>query len=185
MSAKRVLYRIRQFWHTLLAPLWPLNHTYVAVRLTPELLALFERMPRAEQQHGIALCKALEARSITDADAQVAGLLHDCGKSVAPPHLWDRVLVVLGEALLPRQAARWAARAEVETSPRGLSRGFIIRKRHAEWGAALAEQAGASPRAVELIRRHHHAADDAAPSEGAWDADFDLLLRTLQELDNT
>ena len=184
MSAKRVLYRIRQFWHTLLAPLWPLNHTYIATRLTPELLALFERMPRAEQQHGIALCKALEARSITGADAQVAGLLHDCGKSVAPPHLWDRVLVVLGEALLPRQAARWAARAEVETPPRGLSRGFMIRKRHAEWGAALAEQAGASPRTVALIRLHHHPVGEEIPLEDALGTDFSLLLHTLQALDD-
>ncbi len=185
MNVRRIRYRVKQFWYTLRAPWLPVEHTYAAAHLTPELLALFERMSRAEQQHSIALCKALEGRGITDADALVAGLLHDCGKSVAPPTLWDRVLVVLGEALLPRQAARWAARSKTGAPPRGLTRGFVIRKRHAEWGAALAEQAGASPRAVELIRRHHHAADDAAPSEGAWDADFDLLLRTLQELDNT
>jgi len=185
VNARRILYRVKQFWHTLRAPWLPVEHAYTAARLTPELLALFERMSRAEQQHGIALCKALQARNITDADALIAGLLHDCGKSVAPPYLWDRVLVVLGEALLPRQAARWATRSEAGSPPRGLTRGFVIRKRHAEWGATLAEQAGASPRAVALIRRHHHAADDAAPSEGAWDADFSLLLRTLQELDNT
>ena len=185
MNARRIRYRVKQFWHTLRAPWLPVEHAYAVVRLTPELLTPFERMSRAEQQHGIALCKALEARGITDADALVAGLLHDCGKSVAPPTLWDRVLVVLGEALLPRQAARWATHSEMGSPPRGLTRGFVIRKRHAEWGAAIAEQAGASPRAVALIRQHHHAMDDEAPSECAWDADFSVLLRTLQELDNT
>ncbi|MBN1921005.1 MAG: HD domain-containing protein [Anaerolineae bacterium] len=184
MNARRIQYRIIQFWHTLRAPWLPVDRAYAAERLTPELLALFERMSRAEQQHGIALCKALKARGITDADAQVAGLLHDCGKSIVPPHLWDRVLVVLGEALLPHQAARWASRAEVGTPPRGLSRGFVIRKRHAEWGAALAEREGASPRTVALIRLHHHPVDEEMPLEDALGTDFSFLLRTLQELDD-
>ncbi len=180
MNTSRVLYRISQFWRTLRAPLWPVDHTYAVARFTPELLALFERMSRAEQQHGIALCKALEARGIIQADVQVAALLHDCGKSVAPPTLWDRVIVVLGEWLLPRHAARWAA----TPTPLGLTRGFVIRQRHAEWGAALAEKAGASPRATALIRQHHCTVDGATPVETSVGADFGMLLRTLQDLDD-
>lgn len=180
VSARRIRYRISQFWRTLRAPCWPVDLEYAAARLTPELLTLFRRMSRAEQQHGIALCQALEARGHRAADVQVAALLHDCGKSVAPPRLWDRVLVVLGEAFLPRQAARWAA-GEI---PHGLTRGFVIRKRHAEWGAALAQQAGASPRAVALIREHHRGANDAPSPAETLGPDFDALLRTLQELDD-
>lgn len=153
---------------------------YASARLEPELLALFQRMARAEQHHGIALCKALEARGATDPDAYVAALLHDCGKTVVPPYLWDRVLVVLGEWLLPSQAARWAA----SESPRGLTRGFVIRKRHAAWGASLAQQAGASSRAVALIREHHHAAADFEALEASLGADFGKSLRTLQNLDD-
>lgn len=180
MSAGRAWYRVTQFWHTLRAPLRPVDRAYATARLTPALLTLFQGMPRAEQQHSIALCKALELRGSADPDAQVAALLHDVGKSVAPPRLWDRVLVVLGERFLPHRAARWAT---AET-PRGLTRGFVIRRRHAEWGAALAEQAGVSPRAAALIRYHHRAADAETPFDEALGADFDATLRTLQRLDD-
>lgn len=173
---KRVWHRVTQFWCALRAPLWPVDRAFAQARLSAPLLALFESMSRVEQQHGIAVCQALEQRGITDADAQIAALLHDVGKSVAPPYLWDRVLVVLGEWLLPKHAARWSAAA----TPRGLTRGFVIRRRHAEWGAALAEQAGAAPRAVALIRLHHHTGN-IAPARGK---DFRTLLRTLQAIDD-
>ncbi len=57
VSARRIRYRISQFWRTLRAPCWPVDLEYAAARLTPELLTLFRRMSRAEQQHGIALCQ--------------------------------------------------------------------------------------------------------------------------------
>lgn len=180
MIAKRIRYRVAQFWRTLRAPWWPVDVAYARARLEPELLTLFQRMARAEQQHGIALCQALEERGVTDTDLRVAAVLHDCGKTVAPPTLWDRVLVVLGEWLLPRQAARWAA----TDTARGLTRGFVIRRRHAEWGAALAQEAGASERAVALIREHHNPADSAKALEASLGADFGTLLRTLQDLDD-
>lgn len=175
----RVCHRVTQFWRALRAPLWPVDRAFAQARLSAPLLALFESMSRVEQQHGIAVCQALEQRGITDTDAQVAALLHDVGKSVAPPYLWDRVLVVLGEWLLPQHAARWSA----TTTPRGLTRGFVIRRHHAEWGATLAEQAGATPRAVALIRWHHHPAASTPFNSEQLGEDFPALLRTLQALD--
>ncbi len=150
MRLARIRYRGTQFFHTLLAPLRPIDAAYAAERLSLSEFALFSRMSRAEQQHAIAVCRALETAGHRDPDLLTAALLHDVGKIHATPYLWDRVIAVLTEHYLPRRAIRWS-RGE----PRGWRRGFVIRAQHAAWGAELAEQAGSSPRTVELIRAHH------------------------------
>lgn len=160
-------YRVTQFWRALQAPLHPVDESYADTRLAPRLLTLFRQLPRLERQHGIAVCRALEARGHTDPDLLVAALLHDAGKLRISPRLWERVLVVLGEHFFPALAERWG-----QGEPRGLRRGFVIRRRHPEWGAELAAQAGASARAVTLIRRHH-----SPPGE-------DAQLAALQAQDN-
>lgn len=159
-------HRVAQFFQTLLAPLRPLALAEAAAHLAPPLLALFRRMSRAEQQHGIAVCRALRAQGYADPELLAAALLHDVGKSVVTPHLWERVIVVLAEWLVPAQAARWR-----EGAPRGWRRGFVIRQQHPAWGADLAAQAGASPRTVAWIRQHHNAPGD------------DALLAALQAMD--
>ena len=151
----RVRYRVAQFFTTFWTSFRPVDVAYAARYLDPALLRLFRRMSRAEQHHGIAICRTLEARGHSDPDLLVAALLHDVGKIQAPPRLWDRVIAVLGEHFAPQRVARWSV-----GKPCGLRRGFVVRRMHAEWGAALAEQAGATPRAVALIRRHHDPAGD-------------------------
>jgi putative nucleotidyltransferase with HDIG domain len=151
----RVRYRAVQFFTTFWTSFRPVAVAYAARHLDPALLRLFRRMSRAEQHHGIAICRALEAQGYSDPDLLVAALLHDVGKVQAPPRLWDRVIAVLGEHYAPQ----WAARRSLG-EPRGLNRGFVVRRRHAAWGAALAEQAGAPARVAALIRRHHDPAGD-------------------------
>lgn len=163
----RVRYRVAQFFTMFWTSFRPVDANDAARYLDPALLRLFKRMSRAEQHHGIAICRALEAQGYTDSDLRVAALLHDVGKIQAPPRLWDRVIAVLGEHFAPRCAVRWSA-----GEPRGLRRGFVVRRMHPEWGAALAEQAGATPRAVALIRRHHEPAGE------------DVELAALQQTDN-
>ena len=164
----RVRYRVTQFFRTLWASLQPVDMAYAASHLSPGLLRLFRRMARAEQHHGIDVCRKLASQGYNAPDLFTAALLHDVGKVVAPPRIWERVIVVLGEHFTPNQAERWSA-----GTPRGLRRGFVIRQRHPRWGAALAEQAGASPRTVALIRHHHDLSDD------------DTELAILQAIENT
>jgi len=163
----RVRYRVAQFFTTFWTSFRPVDAAYAARYLDPALLRLFRRMSRAEQHHGITICRALEAQGHSDPDLLVAALLHDVGKIQAPPRLWDRVIAVLGEHFAPQRAARWSV-----GEPRGLRRGFVVRRMHPEWGAALTKQAGAPPRAVALIRHHHDPAGD------------DVELAALQETDN-
>lgn len=134
---------MKQFALTLIAPLRPVDHAYVGAHLSPALHALFRRMPRAEQLHGIDIARQLAAQDHRDPDLIAAALLHDVGKIVAPPRLWERVIVVLVEHAAPTFAAFCPLR------------GFVARRRHPEWGAHLAARAGASPRTSDLIRRHH------------------------------
>jgi putative nucleotidyltransferase with HDIG domain len=135
--------------------------------LSPPLLRLFQRLGKAEGRHALDVALALEKQGYRDPNLLSAALLHDVGKTVAPPRLWERVAVVLGEHFLPRHAARWAGGA-----PRGWRRPFVVHHRHAVWGAEMARGAGATPRTVALIRRHH------APPQG------DEELAALQAVDD-
>jgi len=156
----RVQHRVAQFFEALIAPFQPIDEVYVKARLEGQgapakLWALFRQMPRAEQVHGIRTCRALERCGFTDQDLLAAALLHDVGKLVAPPSLWARILVVLIEHFAPSVAARWYDDLRPPTRLRGLRRAFVVRRYHPAWGAALAEEAGASVRTVTLIRQHH------------------------------
>jgi putative nucleotidyltransferase with HDIG domain len=171
MILSRIRYRVAQFFQTLRDTLRPVDASkdlpYVRARLSPQLQALFRRLPRVEQHHGIAVARTLEAQGHDDPDLLTAALLHDVGKIKHPPRLWERVLVVLGEHYVPQLARRWS-----EGSPRGLRRGFVVRRRHPQWGAELVADAGGAARVVSLIRRHH-----APPGD-------DAALAALQAVDN-
>jgi len=146
----RIRYRVAQFFQTLCAAVLPVDWAYAARKLSPSLLALFETLSHTEQQHGLALCRGLEAQGDASPDLLVAALLHDAGKTVAPPYLWERVWVVLAGYYAPRLAERLS-----QGAPRGIRRGFVTRRMHPQWGADLAEKAGANARVVALIRNHH------------------------------
>ena len=185
MRAHRAQHRVRQFIQVVGAAFAPVDEAYVGERLAhtadpAALLRLFRTMPRAEQHHGIDVSRILDRRGHTDPDLHVAALLHDVGKAAAPPALWGRVLVVLVEHLAPRRAVTWGDIPDGDPAiPRGLRRAFVIRRHHARWGARMAAEAGAPPRAVALITYHHDVPsvsdDEAALNPG--------LLAALQAAD--
>ncbi len=147
--AVRVIYRIRQFWEALRARRDPEALAAARAVLSPNLWALFNQMPPNEQAHALRVFRRLQETGCTDAEVLTAALLHDVGKALQRPHLWERVAAVLGHACCPRQAAKWG-----QGKPRGWRRPFAIAAQHPKWGARLAETAGASPRTVALIRAH-------------------------------
>jgi hypothetical protein len=169
----RILYRSRQFWHALNASPTPeelvLAHRY----LSPPLMSIFTRMHPSEQAHSLRITRQLIRRGETQPDLLVAALLHDSGKNHHPLKVWERVTVVLGKFLLPDQVRRWGS-----GRPRGWRRAFAVAEQHAEWGAQMAAEAGASPLAVTLIRRHQF------PLDHHPDSLEDRLLHELQQLDD-
>ena len=170
----RPFYRVWQFWQVVTArPLDKRKEEEIRAILSPAQQRLFGRFSASEQQHSYRVYNTLRQDGQDDPDLLAAALLHDVGKSCLPRTWLDRVIVVLGQAFLPGKAAVWA-RGEVTR----LTRPFVVKANHAEWGADLAETAGSSPTTVALIRHHHH------PPSGQMDDKLAQLLPLLQWADD-
>jgi putative nucleotidyltransferase with HDIG domain len=74
-----------------------------------------------------------------------AALLHDCGKSIRPYRVAERVLI----GAVPNRVARLLPFGPLS-----------VRAYHPELGAELLARAGARPRVARLVARHHHAGGD-------------------------
>lgn len=172
----RLCYRARQFWQALAARPTPGGMAKAEAVLSTSQLVLFRGMQPSEQAHALKLLEALHSQGETDPDLLVAALLHDTGKQRCPLHLWERVAIVLVQAASPALARRWGE--QPAGSCTGWRKPFSVAAQHAEWGAELALQAGISPLAAALIRRHQQ----FAPAESSLRED--ILLRKLQAVDD-
>jgi hypothetical protein len=130
-------------------------------------------MQPAEQVHAYQVFKRLESAGQTTPDLLAAALLHDVGKILVPLSIFDRIVIVLGKYFYRKATQRWAAE-----TPHGLRLPFVVAEHHAEWGADLACQAGATALTVELIRRHQ---DTPNPNP---DSQTERLLAALQAADD-
>ncbi len=167
-------YRLKQFWQASTAgPLPAEALDEITGTLQEAQVALFRRFGPSDQWHSWRVYDLLKAHGFDDPDLLTAALLHDIGKVCLPLRPWERAMIVAGEKLAPQRAARWG-RGEAE----GWKRPFVVRSRHAEWGAQMAAEAGSSLAAVALIRCHQEeklsVEDDA----------LEPLLRQLQWADD-
>ncbi|MEW5872207.1 MAG: HD domain-containing protein [Chloroflexota bacterium] len=172
----RVAYRVRQFWNAVAATPNLEGYSQAQDVLSPQLMALFLRLQASEQAHSLGVFRQLRQNGFVNPDLLAAALLHDIGKSCYPLNLWERVLIVLVKALLPQKVKDWG-----QSEPRGWKRPFVVAEQHPDWGAALAADAGASPRVVSLIRQHQDRVDPVPTGPGTSE---DHLLFLLQQYDN-
>lgn len=177
MRFGRYSYRVLQFWNALFARPAGKDIEWAVSLLTPEQMALFNRLHRSEQAHSLAVLSRITQNNTTvsneeEQDLFVAALLHDVGKTLYPIRVWDRVLIVLANAWFPNRVKIWGSR-----EPVSWRRVFVVAEQHAEWGAQLAAQAGASPLTVELIRQHQNLSPQNSNDRHAG------LLRRLQAAD--
>jgi hypothetical protein len=164
----RLAYRVRQFRLAFLPPRQNLPDDLLAPHLSPALINLFHRMTPAEQAHSFAVLQRLQTGGEEDPALLAAALLHDVGKVLSPLSVFDRVMIVLGKRFFHRAFTRHG-----NGPARGVWRPFVVAAQHPAWGAQLVIEAGASPRTVELVRRHQ----EASPGEDAG-------LRALQQADD-
>lgn len=141
----RTLQFLRTFWNKPTSA----DLQIVSAHLPVVLRSLFDRMTPADQAHSIRVCQTLLRQGQDNPDLLIAALLHDVGKSVLQPTVWERVLVVLANQIVPERVFMWS-----EAEARGLRRAFVIAHKHPEWGADLVAEHGGSNIAVQLIRFH-------------------------------
>jgi hypothetical protein len=155
MSAARIFYRTRQFWHGLWLTPTASEMDRGRSMLNPAEFNLFNRLQPGEQSHSLTVFDKLSAAGEKDPDLLAAALLHDVGKILYPLKLWERVWIVIGRAFFPHLSREWALGDLGNLE--GVSfwkRAFIVAEQHPRWGADLAAQANSSQLVVNLIRRH-------------------------------
>ncbi len=166
--SSRLIYRTRQFWNALPGHRKQVDTEALLPHLSPSQIVLFRRMDASEQAHAFQVFERLKATGQTDADLLAAALLHDVGKVLFPLSILDRVVIVLGKRLFRRRSVHWS-----EGTPKSFRRPFVVAAHHPQWGADLAEKAGASRRTVDLIRFHQETSTNEDP-----------LLLALQSADD-
>ena len=145
--------KVRQFRSHVRARVGPDERAALADWLTPAHLTLFDAMHVADRRHGLDVVRTLRADDVTDRDVLLAGLLHDAGKGATG--VLPRVAFSLGQAY-----GSWVWR--VTGVVPGWSDALRRLDAHAESSAALAAEAGCSPRTVELIRHQEAPVDPVA-----------------------
>jgi hypothetical protein len=151
-----ILYRVRQFWHTISLKIDPDELDQANALLNAEQGELFTRLQPAEKQHALVMFEKLLAQGENQSDLLVAALLHDVGKLRYRMNPFERTMVVLAQALTPDQAKRWGVLPlhGWDDLP-NWRKVFIVAEQHPVWGAEMACQAGVSPLTESLIRQHH------------------------------
>lgn len=182
----RAFYRIRQTWSALTAKPEKSDLEEVEKFLSPSQFSLFKGLHPSEQSHSIAVYLQLLENGAKQPDLLAAALLHDVGKNRYPIHFWDKIAIVLGKGLASSLIESWGA-----AEPESWKRPFVVSQKHAEWGAQMAADAGASQLTVDLINRHQEQipAEDKAPSNNHKNTNpstqtEDQLLALLQQFDN-
>ena len=156
--------KVRQVRSHLLARVGPAERAELARWVPGPLLAVFDAMPVADRRHGLDVVASLRASGADDdPELLLAGLLHDCGKSIPTGRdgrargvgLLPRIAWSLGEAFGPG-VIRLARHLP------GFGPSLDLLRDHAERSAAFVQAAGASARTAGLIRNQAGAPGDRA-----------------------
>ena len=142
--------RIHRGLEGLFGPFQQVDETPARALLSPEALALFQRMSKADRAHSLRVYAWLKAHGYDQRDLLAAALLHDCGKAAARLAVWQRTLKVL----LKRFAPGWWEKLAAPAPPESWRYPFHVLHAHSRIGAAWARAAGCSELTCWLIEQH-------------------------------
>ncbi len=116
--------------------------------------AVYSKMDARDREHALRVTKKLLGLyPDSSLILQRATLLHDCGKSVRPYNVFERVLVGL------LYQAREADARVLDFKHRRLS-ALEVKRFHPQIGSSLILEAGGEARVAEIVARHHAPGDD-------------------------
>lgn len=150
-----MLGRLRQVGYYLAPRLDDADRAWVAARLTPAQLALYEGMGLPDQAHAVRVARRLAEQGAPEFVLEAA-LLHDCAKPASYGLFWRSAGVVLVQWLkdLPAEPRLSGWRGQLQTY-----------RWHDQWGLEAARAAGTSPEALALLEAYLMPTKEAAP---AW-----------------
>lgn len=119
---------------------------------------MFSKMDARDREHAIRVTKKLIALyPDSSLVLQRAALLHDCGKSIRPYHVVERVLVGIFYGFRDSVLDDQTLSPKIPLS--GLS-AQQVKKLHPQIGARLILEAGGSARVAEIVGKHHNPGND-------------------------
>lgn len=173
-------YRLQQFLNAITAAPSQKECQEVQSFLAPGLMDLFSAMQPGEQAHSLQIYLSLKGTGVQNPDLLTAALLHDVGKNRLPLRLWERAYIVLANSLAPGLVETWGQASLQEGLP-FWKRAFVVAVQHPAWGAQMAEEAGASTLAANLIRNHQVTGPEKHPEIAKHEVE---LIKQLQTFDN-
>jgi len=150
---RRASHRVRQFFGALQPRVTADERARAYTYLNEGQRRIFESMTLRDQQHGIVVCRRVEAGG-GDAALMTAALLHDCGKGRVT--LWQRVGHVVLGALAPGLRTRVGREHGA-----AWRQAFWRLLHHPEIGASMIAETGADADVVRMIREQ-----DAVSADG-------------------
>jgi hypothetical protein len=149
-----MFYRVHQFVQAFFPDIRITEIAELTEILSPQAKTLFLKQSRAEQRHALDVTKDLMSYEDTLLpndfhDLITAALLHDCGKTLLPIRLWQRVYIVMMQQM---PQSLWD---RLEKGPKFLAGPLKTASYHALWGSNLAQNSGLNSRVCLLIREHH------------------------------
>ena len=142
---ERPLYRARQFFGALRPAVRPAEIREAEAVVGTRLAPLFTSMSDPDRRHCLDVYEEVRATGCEDTEVLIVALLHDLGKGLlagAEIRLWHRVAYVLLE-----NAPESTMRSACKQIP-----GIATLRDHGARGVELAEEFGASPGVISLLR---------------------------------
>jgi HD domain len=116
---------------------------------------VYVKMDARDREHAVRVTKRLLGKyPHSSLILQRATLLHDCGKSVRPYNVFERVLV----GLFVRVDG--SSKARVTNSEQQAFSAIEVKKHHPQIGSNLILAAGGEARVAEIVAKHHNPGSD-------------------------